>query len=566
VNPLARASNSLRAPAIAAAASCFVLLAASANPPPRPRSRATQAGYPKPAIISGHVYNAATGAPLAGAKVAMGPCYIGGVPWSYTVFTAADGGYSVDVRPFCYFLTASDPGYAPQDYGSAGNQWAHTVNPHPGDRITGVDFHLQPEAIFSGSVYTPDRQPAVHIRVCVGRPSYSPLRVLGASCDRWAWTDDQGHFRLDALSPGDEYVYVTFDMAGTTSMGPKPGWTYQDTYYPGTASIQKAKLVKALPAKSTNGLNFTLVALRTYTVTVVAQDQLPDQNDHFYTFALDPPAGDERDGTTNIHFFDRIPPGRYRITARAQKHGERTGTTPEGGHWGAPETQNVGGGWREIRVTDANVRVTIPVGKLAAIHVQAVLEPSRVLTRPVQALLYSPFSLAGRPIYTIQRSEAFDFDPIFPNSFLFSLQEEWPRQTYLKQVRCAGRVVTGKPLPIQPGEHVTCRLTLGTDPAAISGYVTEEGKSVKNMAVLLAPSSAVQREAHPYAGIGQIDGKGHYVIRGVAPGEYLLLIAPDDRTGSYLAPGFVRKHQFEARPIHVGPNQDLTVNLTLPTK
>jgi hypothetical protein len=137
---------------------------------------------------------------------------------------------------------------------------------------------------------------------------------------------------------------------------------------------------------------------------------------------------------------------------------------------------------------------------------------------------------------------------------------------HLTAVECNCQSRSGKPLPIQPGEHVTCRLTLGTDPAAISGYVTEEGKSVKNMAVLLAPSSAVQREAHPYAGIGQIDGKGHYVIRGVAPGEYLLLIAPDDRTGSYLAPGFVRKHQFEARPIHVGPNQDLTVNLTLPTK
>jgi hypothetical protein len=545
-------------PAVAAAASCLLLFAvASANPPPRTRSRATPAGYPKPAVISGHVYNAATGDPLAGAKVVIGPCYIGGIPWSYTVFTAADGSYSANVRAFCYFLTASDPGYAPQDYGSAGKEWAHTVNPHPGDHITGVDFHLQPEAILSGTIHGSDHRPAAHVRVCVGRASYSSLREWGASCDRWAWTDDLGHFRLDAVSPGEEYVYVTFEMAGTTSMGPKPGWTYQNTYYPGTAHIQKAKLVKALPAKATKKLNFTLVAVRTYTVTVVAQDQLPDKSDHLYTFALDPPVGDERGGTTNVDTFERVPPGRYRITVLAQRQGR--------GRPGLREKQDVGGGWCEIVVSNANVRATIPVGKPAAIHVQAVLEPSRVLTRPVQIVLDSPFSLAGHPTYTIQRSESFDFDPIFANSYLFSLMEEWPRQVYLKQVLCAGRIVTRKPLTIQPGEQVTCRLTLGTDPAAISGYVTEDGKPAKNMAVLLAPPSASQRKPYAYRGIGPTDSKGHYVMRGIAPGNYLLLTAPDDRTGLYLAPGFVRDHQTEARKIRVGPNADLTINLALPT-
>jgi len=545
------------------AAIACVILFSSANARPYLLTRPAQAHLPQPAFISGHVYSAATGAPLAGAKVTIGPCYVGGVPWSYKATTAADGSYSVEVRPFCYDLRASHAGYAPQDYGALESHGARSVIPHRGEHVTGVDFHLQREAILSGTIYDGDHQPAAHVRVCAGRRSYSYPHMLYAKCERTAWTDAHGHFRLDALLPAEYYVQATFDMGAVPSTGPRPGWTYQDTYYPGTANIDKATLVKAPPAKETQGLNFSLVAVRTYTVTVAAQDRLPGQGHHFYSFALDPSAGPERGGTSKVHVFERVPPGRYRITVLAKRHGERTGTTAQGVHWTLPETQTVGGGWREIRVTGADVGITIPIGKPAAIHVQAIIEPPRTVTRPVQIMLYSPFSLAGRPTHKIRSSETFDFYPIFPNSYLFSLLQVWPRHLYLKQVRCAGRVVTSVPLPIQPGEDVTCRLTLGADPAAISGYVTENGKPAKNVYVLLAPLSPSQREMHPYAGNGPTDSKGHYMMQDIAPGHYLLFAIPDDRYDSILAPGFVRSHQAEAQEITLAPNATLTVNLKL---
>lgn len=545
------------------AAIACVILFSSVDGRPYLRTRPAQAHLPQPAFISGHVYSAATGAPLTGAKVTIGPCYVGGVPWGYNATTAADGSYSVEVRPFCYFLTASHAGYAPQDYGALESHWARSVSPQSGEHVTRVDFHLQPEAILSGTIYDYGHQPAVHVRVCAGRRSYSYPHVLYAKCERTAWTDEQGHFRLDALSPAKYYVQATFDMEAVPSTGPRPGWTYEDTYYPWTGNIVKATLVKATPAKETQGLNFSLAAVRTYTVTVVAQDRLPGQGHHFYSFALDPSAGPERGGTSKVHVFERVPPGRYRITVLAKRHGERTGTTAQGVHWTLPETQSVGGGWREIRVTGADVRITVPIGKPAAIHVQASIEPPRTVPRPVQITLYSPFSLAGQPTHRIQSSETFGFYPIFPNSYLFSLLQVWPRHLYLKQVRCAGRVVTYVPLPIQPGENVTCQVTLGADPAAISGYVTENGKPAKNAYVLLAPLSASQRETHPYADNGQTDNRGHYVMQDIAPGHYLLFAVPGDRYDSILAPGFVRSHQAEAQEITLTPNATLTTDLKL---
>lgn len=536
---------------LAAVACVLLLLAVGARS--NPRSGPSQ--LRKPAVISGHVYSAASGAPLADAKVVVAPCWIGGIPWSYTAVTAADGSYSVEVRPFCYILTASHAGYAPQDYGTVDSQSARSVNPHPGEQVSGIDFRLQPQAILSGTVYTPNHQPAAHVRVCAGRRSYSPVRKLEAGCERSTWTDADGHYRLDALSPGGYCIQAVFDIEAVPSTGPRPGWTYQDTYYPGTANVEKATLVKIASGKHTKGINFSLAAVRTYTVTAVVQSKLPGTDeDYYYHFTLDPYVGPERGGTDRVHVFERVPSGRYRITVLAQRRVRDV-----------PEPPGAGGGWRKIRVTDADVHATIPVSKSGAIHVQVVIEPARALTRPVKITLDPVFWPKREMIelaHTIRTPQAFDFDPVLPNSYRLWVFGVRPR-LYLKQIRCGGRVVAHEPFPVRPGAHVTCRIALGTDPATISGQVTENGKPAAEVSVLLAHPSASQRKRYAYVGIARTDKEGRYLMRGVAPGRYLLLVAPEDRNDSFLAPGFIREHEAEAKKITVTPDATLAINLEL---
>jgi hypothetical protein len=62
------------------------------------------------AHVSGHVYRADTGAPIAGAVVTLSPCFVSGVMWKLTATTGLDGSYTVSGRPFCYFAAAASLG------------------------------------------------------------------------------------------------------------------------------------------------------------------------------------------------------------------------------------------------------------------------------------------------------------------------------------------------------------------------------------------------------------------------------------------------------------------------
>jgi hypothetical protein len=84
------------------------------------------------AHVSGHVYRADTGAPMAGAVVTLSPCFVAGMMWTLTATIAADGGYTVSGRPFCYQASASSPGFVPQGYG---------LDLHP---LVGIPFDLKP--------------------------------------------------------------------------------------------------------------------------------------------------------------------------------------------------------------------------------------------------------------------------------------------------------------------------------------------------------------------------------------------------------------------------------------
>lgn len=83
------------------------------------------------------------------------------------------------------------------------------------------------------------------------------------------------------------------------------------------------------------------------------------------------------------------------------------------------------------------------------------------------------------------------------------------------------------------------------------------------MNVLFTHPFPSQRKRYAYAGTAQTGKEGHYLMRGVAPGKYLLLVAAKGRNDSYLAPGFIRSHEAEAQKITVAPNTTLTINLKL---
>lgn len=126
------------------------------------------------AFVSGHVYRADNAAPMAGAVVALSPCYVAGVMWEQKATTAADGSYTVTARPFCYFAAASASGFVRQEYVPTGARTTPVFDLKTGDRVEDIDFRLAVAATISGSVSGANGQPVPKIPVSAMQLHFYP--------------------------------------------------------------------------------------------------------------------------------------------------------------------------------------------------------------------------------------------------------------------------------------------------------------------------------------------------------------------------------------------------------
>ena len=106
-------------------------------------------------------------------------------------------------------------------------------------------------------------------------------RMMPAGQNARDTTDDQGHFRLFGLPPGDYYVSATLRGNGpevTDPMGELSG--YASTYFPGTTNVAEASRVTLAVSQENTGVSFGLIATRLVRVSgqVLMSDGAPATN------------------------------------------------------------------------------------------------------------------------------------------------------------------------------------------------------------------------------------------------------------------------------------------------
>lgn len=150
--------------------------ASAAAPPPVPQAAAVPAAAPsttvepagdEPFAIRGRVYDAVTGAGIAGAKARVTPegggLYLGeseptGPDGTYTIPPLEDGAYSVSLEPI-------------EGYPDPRRSRRASVTLADGQPMTGVDFALEPGIAVSGVVQTADGAPAARVDVGLVTPA-----------------------------------------------------------------------------------------------------------------------------------------------------------------------------------------------------------------------------------------------------------------------------------------------------------------------------------------------------------------------------------------------------------
>jgi len=481
----------------------------------------------EPASIEGIVLSDATGQPLQRAQVALRPAEAGNGGLVQT--TKETGVFSFPkVAPGRYSITVLRDGYLRQ---SAGRIGAYKMPPifsaHSGDTIRSFAFRMTPWAVVSGKVKFDDAEPAVNVAIQLYREYFSRGRhgyALAASTQ----TDDRGDYRVHGLEPGSYYVAALYqapalppdakEQRRSDSTGsPAPELSYAVTFFPEVQKLADAVAVRLSPGQEVAGIDIFLTLVHTVRIHGRVTSALSGRvvqgpsitlrwNDPDNTGSVSAPVNVSYDRDQNFEIRG-VTTGPYLVitTGVDDGHALSARTPISVGDADIANLDIVVGPeqiWKgKVRIEDDD---STPLSGL-----QVSLEPRRA-TAPVTRA-------------TVDKNGDFSL-PFIPQETYDLFVSNAPEDAYLKAVRVgnADRLPTG------------LEAERGGAPAAMEVVLSMHGGGVVGRAVtadpaVVATGATVMLIPDPQLGRVQsykttfADEYGNFLVRGLAPGSYVLL-------------------------------------------
>ena len=288
------------------------------------------------AILRGQIIAADNGSPIRRAQVRVSSP---DARESRVSTTDAQGRFEIKELPAGrYTISASKGGFVSLQYGQRRPSESGTpLEIGDGQTIEKISIGLPRGSVLGGRVSDEFGEPVANASVMAWRMAYAAgaRRLMPAGQNARDTTDDQGHYRLFGLPPGDYYVSATLRTGGpevTDPMGEPSG--YANTYFPGTANISEATRVTLAVSQENTTVNFGLIATKLVRVSgqVLMSDGAPASNG---AIMLLPSQSTGRPGImfqqggnggrieSNGSFrLTNVAPGRYQIQARAGSNRE----------------------------------------------------------------------------------------------------------------------------------------------------------------------------------------------------------------------------------------------------
>ena len=490
------------------------------------------------AVIRGTVVAADNGSPIRRAQVRIGGQGAAG----RLATTDAQGRFELrDLPGGRYTLSAAKGGFVSVQYGQRRPSESGTpLEIGDGQTLEKLVIALPRGSVISGRITDEFGEPVANAVVTSLRYGYAGgarrLTPAGGQNSRDT-TDDQGHFRLFGLSPGDYIVSASFRSGGGEATDPSGEITgYAPTYYPGTPNVADAQQVTVALGQEQTSVIFSLIATRLVRVTgaVLNSQGTPMQNGAVIlspaSSRVNAPALNSRlsgriDGSGQFRVIN-VPPGRYvaQVRAQAARGGPAArvanAATAEFGRQeitvGADDLDGV------VILTGPGARVTGRIvsdtGSAPSIRPQQVT----VMARPVEL---DPSSPAMGGVGRVNDDFTFELNGVF-DSRVFRVNA--PPGWTLKSVLLNGQDITDTPVELPASQTVTgLQIVLTEQATDVSGRVTDaRGAPVTDVTVVVFPAdeekwvyqSRFIRAARP-------DQDGRYQIRGLPASDDFLAIA-----------------------------------------
>ncbi len=525
--------------------------------------------------IAGTVVNALTGQPIASASVAIAPLNHGAErDISNSVVTGADGRFSfAALKGGKYSLIGRARGFSFQGF-ERHEGYSTAIAAGPDLDSEHLVFRLQPDASIDGVVTDEDNDPVqfAMVRLFPAKPG-DALQKTGP-IDQ-TQTDDQGHYHLGHLQPGEYYLAVSarpwyaqnvrvpnrYHTWPQDSNSPPQNAqedaaldvTYPLTFYPDATDSDAASPLQLAPgAKET--ANVVLRAVPSLHLRIhaagAAQNAAPGRmifprvSQRIFDGYLDSvfnapdswvaPGVIEISGLAPGHYVVEIPPS--------------TGANEKGGSkaW-----------YREIDLAgDADISAAEGPG-FVAVGGTILFEDAPVPKGASLQLLNPETGESFRS--DVNRKGEFDFptDTVRPGRYLVVLGSG--HGFYLKKLAATGAKIVGRAVEIGAAGNVHLAAIAAAGEAQVDGAALHGGAPFAGAMIVLVPQDPANNT--PLFRRDQSDSDGTFTLADVVPGQYTVIAIANGWDLEWSNPAVLQPYLKRGEVVQVPPDGKLQVKV-----
>jgi hypothetical protein len=493
------------------------------------------------------------------------------------VVTDDDGKFSFrNLEPGRYTLRATRDGY----YGPLVNGAAPTIATKTvvveSDKTTKADLGMVQGGVIHGMLRDPDGQPAVNYALVTARPSYLNGRLI------WQFsgtknTDDRGEYRMP-FPPGQYFI-------GSTPRAPGPIANVQDgwmaVFHPGVTDINQAQPVTLVEGgDAVANLDTPLKTWTPRKISGVAVSPLSNLVPNPTTGVIDRSVGNflliphvlsPRDvpgvsSSTNIVAFTTKPNGEFELRNVAPGGYELYAMVQD------PTIRRIWTAHTSVDIQDRDI-TGITLGLSAGATLNGEISVAGSSTTPVRldALRVSLQPLDALPpqvasaIGTIQVDAAGKFSVPYVAEAKYRINiAGLPPAAYVSDIRLSGANAFDDGFTFNAREaQSSMKIAINADGETVEGTVKgAASKPAAEATVVLVPVSSRRQNPALYK-TAVTDEAGHFVLRGVAPGQYTVFAWEYVLTGAWQNADFIAKNESRGRPVTVVPQGHAVMELDL---
>jgi carboxypeptidase family protein len=507
--------------------------------------------------VAGTVINSATGEPVKKARVTLAP--VGEHKDAYAATTDASGHFLIDeVDAGRFSLVASRSGFT-QPISSHGVPKPNSVlTLEKGQKMEKIEVKLAPEGVISGRILDADGDPLEDVNIeCMSIEYQRGKRQLVVS--HRTSVNEIGEFRLPYVAAGKYIIRATYSHYDeipaqerprrAAAAGQAAKETYVTTYYPSAMNQNTASPIEVSPGAQIGGITITLMRTRTFSIKghVNAVDEKRSARSSVVLWRGELPPRDmpllaEIDSQGRFQ-LDGVAPGSYVLL---------TGEIVQGKRYGAR---------MPLEVRDENIEgIELSFQPNGEILARATVEEGG-------GLKYAPreFSLTSRisgesgichpgddsPCRFVDMGGEGPYD-VLPLGL--------PVDFYVKSTRLGEQGVLDTGFDFTPGVTGVLTLVLSPNGALIEGSVANaKDEPAIGAKITLIPNGSPQSPTRYKT--ADTDQNGHFILKGVAPGEYKIYAWEDIEDGAQEDPDFMKPHESEGQSVSIKEKAHETVQL-----